>query len=97
MKTQIRLNLYERGIVEALEERFGYSAEEARQLTVQYIGVIRKLGGYDTRFDHAERLDLARKQGYTPEQWLEKIRLLDAEEAKDEGIPHLEGPYESVR
>lgn len=50
MKTQVRLNPYERGIAEALAGGFGYSAADARSL------VIRKLGAYDNCRDHAERI-----------------------------------------
>ncbi|OPA75634.1 hypothetical protein BVG16_20055 [Paenibacillus selenitireducens] len=90
MKTQVRLNTYERGIVHSLVTSFGYEAGPARELVVQYIAVIRKLGGYDTCYDHAERLVQARQLQVTPEAWLERIRNLDREAAKDKGIPHLE-------
>lgn len=97
MRTQVRLNAYERGIVEALAGGFGYSAEEARGLVVRYIDVVRKLGGYDTCRDHAERLQAADRTGYTPEQWMDKIRRIDADAAKDAGIPGLEKPIAHVR
>lgn len=97
MRTQVRLNAYERGIIDALTGGFGYTAEAARKLVVRYIDVVRKLGGYDTCRDHAERLDHAERIGYTPEQWMDKIRRLDADAAKDNGIPGLERPVLHVR
>jgi hypothetical protein len=90
MKTQVRLNLYERGIVESLMTSFGYTAETARELVVQYVKVIRALGGYDTCYDHAERLVQAQKANYLPEEWMERIHALEVEAAKDKGISHLE-------
>ena len=99
MKTQVRLNTYERGIVNALMTGFGFTASAARELVVQYISVIRKLGGYDPCHDHAERLVQARQLQVTPEAWLERIQGVDREVAKDKGIPHLERsePYARVR
>lgn len=91
MERQVRLNRYERGIVEALAANFDYSAAAARWLVVEYIGVIGELGSYDTCLDHAERLVRGTQAGQAPEAWLERIRLLDAEAARDKGIPHLEG------
>jgi hypothetical protein len=90
MKTPVRLNLYERGIVESLVTSFGLTTEAARELVVQYVKVIRALGGYDTCYDHAERLVQAQKVNYLPEEWLERIRVINVEAAKDKGIPHLE-------
>lgn len=90
MATQVRLNRYERGIVEALAANFGYSAEAARRLVIQYIEVVRKLGGYDTCLDHAERLAHADRTGYAPEAWLERIRGVEQGAAQDKGIAHLE-------
>jgi hypothetical protein len=90
MKTQVRLNLYERGIAEALVTSFGFTTQTARELVVQYVKVIRALGGYDTCYDHAERLVQAQKVSYLPEEWLERIRILTVESAKDKGISHLE-------
>ncbi|XEC97377.1 hypothetical protein AB6A23_12945 [Paenibacillus tarimensis] len=98
MRTQVRLNLYERGIVDALVANFGYTADAARRLVVEYIRVIRKLGGYDTCLDHAERLVHAQNAGHSPEAWLERIRIIDLEAAQDKGIPHLErNEYAHVR
>jgi hypothetical protein len=90
MTLQVRLNPYERGIVDALTANFGFTPRAARQLVVDYITVIRKLGGYDSCLDHAERLVQARNAGYSPEAWLERIRIIHMEAAKDKGIPHLE-------
>lgn len=88
--TKVRLNLYERGIVDALIANFGYPAPAARQIVVEYIRVIRKIGGYDTCIDHAERLVHAQKAGYTPEEWLGHICNVVLEADLDHGIPHLE-------
>lgn len=99
MTAQVRLSLYERGIVEALVGSFGYSAEAARQLVIQYIAVIRKLGGYDNGLDHAERLVQAQQMSIAPEEWLERIRIIDRDAARDKGISHLErgSQYARVR
>jgi hypothetical protein len=99
MKTQVRLNLYERGIVESLMNSFGFTPETARELVVQYVKVIRALGGYDTCYDHAERLVQAQKVHYLPDEWMDRIRVLHAEAAKDKGISHLErsSDFASVR
>jgi hypothetical protein len=94
MKTQVRLNLYERGIVESLVTSFGFTTETARELVVQYVHVIRALGGYDTCYDHAERLVQAQKANYLPEEWLERIHVIDVEAAKDKGISHLERGFD---
>ncbi len=90
MRTQVRLSSYERGIAEALTTSFGLTAEAARKLVVQYIHVIRKLGGYDSCYDHADRLVQSQKAGLTPEMWLDRIQKIDREAAKDRGIPYLE-------
>jgi hypothetical protein len=87
----------QRGIVEALEEDFGYSSKDARQIVVQYIGVVRKLGGYDNCSDHAERLHRAFEAGHPPEKWLERIRVLENDHRIAGAIPHLEDPYAQVR
>lgn len=92
MKTQVRLNLYERGIVEALVNGFGYTNEGGRKLVVAYAEVIRKLGGYDTCYDHAERLVDAQQINCMPEEWLKRINNIAKEAAHDKGILHLEGP-----
>ncbi|MBB6675654.1 hypothetical protein [Cohnella nanjingensis] len=73
MTSQVRLNRYERGIVEALTAEHGYAAEEARALVVRYVHVIRKLGAYDAPRDHAERISEAHRSQYPPEAWLERL------------------------
>ncbi len=90
MRTRARLNPYERSIVDALVGHFGYRADAARQLVVQYIDIVRKLGGYDHQLVQAERLVQAIHAGYTPEAWLARIQTVEKAAAKDPGIPHLE-------
>ncbi|OCT13686.1 hypothetical protein A8709_19055 [Paenibacillus pectinilyticus] len=90
MKTQVRLNQYERGIVDSLIQSFGYTAQAARKLVVDYVEVIRKLGGYDTCYDHAERLVQAKTIELKPEDWLKRIHQIAKEAAQDKGILHLE-------
>jgi hypothetical protein len=90
MKTQVRLNLYERGIMNSLVNSCGFTNESASKLVVKYIEVIRNLGGYDTCYDHAERLVQAQKTNYLPEAWLERNHSIAREAALDKGIPHLE-------
>jgi hypothetical protein len=87
MKTQVRLNIYERGIVNSLVNSFGFTNESARKLVVKYIEVIRNLGGYDTSYDHAERLVQAQKTNYLPKAWLERNHSIAREAALDKGIP----------
>ncbi|WNR46779.1 hypothetical protein [Paenibacillus roseipurpureus] len=90
MTTQVRLNLYERGIVEALVQHFGFSPQGARKLVVDYAEVIRKLGGYDTCYDHAERLVQAKTLNYTASDWLKRIQQMAKDASQDKGIFHLE-------
>jgi hypothetical protein len=93
MNTRVRLNLYERGIVTSLVQDHNFKPDTARQLVVQYIKVIRKLGGYDSCDQHAERLAQAQRIGYTPEAWLKRILDIEREELRDKGIPEREpGP-----
>ena len=97
MAAQVRLNRYERGIVEALQENFDYPADVARGIVVRYIGVVRKLGGYDSCLDHAERLHRAHSADHPPEQWLERIRVLETESRLAGAIPELEEYQAHVR
>ncbi len=98
MKTQVRLNAYERGIVEELINHFHYKSDAARKLVVQYVPVIRKLGGYDSCLDHAERILQASQAGYKPKVWLKRIHAIENGASKDPGIPHLERrPYVTAR
>ena len=70
---------------------FGYTPQGARKLVVEYAEVIRKLGGYDTCYDHAERLVQATTINCKPEEWLKRINLIAKEAVQDKGILHLEG------
>jgi len=97
MAAQVRLNRYERGIVEVLEESFEYPADVARGIVVRYIDVVRKLGGYDSCFDHAERLHRAYSADHPPEQWLERIRVLETESRLAGAISKLEETHAHVR
>ncbi|MFC4775191.1 hypothetical protein ACFO9Q_00150 [Paenibacillus sp. GCM10023252] len=90
MTTNIRLSLYERGIVDALVARYNYNPGAARQLVVKYVAVVRKLGSYDNVTEHADRLVQAENALISPEDWLQRICMIDRESAKDKGIPHLE-------
>jgi hypothetical protein len=90
MKTQVRLNLYERGIVASLIQDHNFESNAARQLVVRYIKPIRKLGGYDSSQEHAERLVKAQQIGYSPDAWLKTILEIEREEMHDKGIPDRE-------
>ncbi|MEX2415090.1 MAG: hypothetical protein WD424_03020 [Paenibacillaceae bacterium] len=90
MKTHVRLNLYERGIVTSLIQYHHFNPDSARELVVQYIEVIRKLGSYDNCEEHAEHLIQAQRIGYTPTAWLERIHEIELQEIHDKGIPELE-------
>jgi hypothetical protein len=86
MTSQIRLNLYERGIVESMITDFKFAPSDARDLVVEYIDVVRKLGAYDNCEVHAERLVQAKSLGYSPEVWLERIHSSRREALHDRGI-----------
>jgi hypothetical protein len=86
MKSQVRLNLYERGIVESIVTDFKVAPSDARDLVVNYIDIVRKLGAYDNCEVQAERLVQAQKEGYSPEAWLERIHAIRREALSDRGI-----------
>jgi hypothetical protein len=86
MKSQVRLNLYERGIVESIVTDFNTIPADARKLVVEYIDVVRKLGAYDNCEVQAERLIQAKSLGYSPAIWLERIHSLRREALQDRGI-----------
>ena len=92
-KPQVRLSLYERGIVEALIGEYGYTAADARMLVVEYIEVVRKLAGYDNCGHYAQLLDQARRMNHTPSQWLERIQDVEKGELRDRGIESEERQY----
>ncbi|WP_419873962.1 hypothetical protein [Candidatus Pristimantibacillus sp. PTI5] len=93
VKAQIRLSLYERGIVEALASGHGYTAADARALVVEYIEVVRRLGGYDNCGEYAQLLDRARRMNHPPSQWLERIQGIEKGELRDRGIESEERQY----
>lgn len=90
MKTQVRLSLYERGIVTSLIQDHNFDSNAARQLLVLYIKPIRKLGGYDSCKMHADRLVRAQQIGYSPDEWLKRILEIEREELNDKAIPDRE-------
>ncbi|CAM4060615.1 hypothetical protein L1N85_09950 [Paenibacillus alkaliterrae] len=92
-RTQVRLSLYERGIVEALVEQYRYTAADARKLVVDYIAVLRKLGGYEQCTHYAQLLDRARRMNHSAEQWLERIQEIEKGELRDRGIESEERHY----
>ncbi|MEX1031468.1 MAG: hypothetical protein WDZ91_15705 [Paenibacillaceae bacterium] len=96
MKTHVRLNLYERGIVTSLVQTHNYSPDSARELVVHYIEVIRKLGNYDNCEEYAERLVQAQRIGYTPTGWLERIHEIELQEIRDKGIPEHGSEYAHI-
>lgn len=91
--TRVRLSLYERGIAEALVGQYGYEAAAARQLVVEYIAVVRKLGGYEPCSHYAQLLDRARRANHPPGKWLEHILEVEKGELKDRGIEQEERQY----
>ncbi|CAM4240364.1 hypothetical protein FHS16_001283 [Paenibacillus endophyticus] len=93
VKAQVRLSLYERGIVEALSADHGYPASEARALVVEYIEIVRKLGGYENCTHYAQLLDLARRSEHSPAEWLERIQGIEKGELRDRGIGSEERQY----
>lgn len=92
-KPQVRLSLYERGIVEALVGEYGYTAADGRMLVVEYIEVVRKLAGYDNCGHYAQLLDRARRLNHPPSQWLERIQDVEKGELRDRGIESEERQY----
>lgn len=92
-KTQVRLSLYERGIVEALVAGYGYSAADARQQVVDYIEVVRKLGSCDNCGQYAQLLDRARRMSQPPSQWLDRIHDVERGELRDRGIGSEDRQY----
>jgi hypothetical protein len=86
MKSHVRLNLYERGIVDAMVTNFNAVPSVAREIVVEYIDVVRKLGSYDNCEVHAERLIQAKSLGFSSDAWLERIHSLRREALNDRGI-----------
>jgi hypothetical protein len=95
MKSQVRLSLYERGIVESMVTDFKALPTDARKLVVEYIDVVRKLGAYDNCEVQAERLIQAKSLGYSPEAWLARILSLRREALRDRGL-ELQTPIAQV-
>ncbi|MFD0586630.1 hypothetical protein ACFQZE_01345 [Paenibacillus sp. GCM10027627] len=89
----MRLSAFERGIAEALARDFGYSAKAARELVVEYIAVIRRLGGYEQCEHYAGLLDRAKMLGGTPSQWIQRIVDIEKGEARDRGIGEEQRRY----
>jgi hypothetical protein len=96
-RTQVRLSVYERGIAQALEERHGYTAADARALVVDYIAVVRKLGGYEQPAHYAELLNRARRMKQLPSQWLAHIQEVEKGELIDSGIEAEDGQFLQTR
>lgn len=84
--TRVRLSLYERGIAEALVRDYGYTPTAARELVVEYIAVIRRLGGYEQCGHYAGLLHRAKTLEHTPSQWIQRIVEIEQGEARDHGI-----------
>lgn len=93
VKTQVRLSLYERGIVDALVAEYGYNPADARQVVVTYIAVVRKLSGYDNCSHYAQLLDRASRMNHPPAEWLDRIQELERGEIRDVGIAAEERQY----
>ncbi|MBH5318241.1 hypothetical protein I6N90_10515 [Paenibacillus sp. GSMTC-2017] len=89
----MRLSLYERGIAEALTGQYGYTPSAARELVVDYITVIRRLGGYEQSGHYAELIDRAHHLGQSPSQWLQRIIEIEQGEARDRGIGEEQRHY----
>lgn len=89
----IRLSMYERSIVDALVGRHGYDHSFARGLVIDYIGVIRKIGGYDQSGYYADLVHRAYEDGCTAERWLGAIAEVEHGEARDPGIAAEQQQY----
>ncbi len=92
-KNQVRLSLYERGIAQSLEDRYGYTAADARELVVDYIAVVRKLAGYEQPAHYADLLHRARRMDQSPAKWLSHIQEVDKGEMIDTGIEAEDGSF----
>jgi len=86
VRAKIRLSLYERGIVDALVAHYGYTAQAARELTVRYIDVVRKIGGYEQSFYYSELIHRAKEADYSPAAWLKRIGEVERGELRDKGV-----------
>lgn len=84
--TRVRLSAYERGIAEALVQGWNYEPLAARELVVEYIKVIRRLGGYEPCTHYAALIDRAKRAGHTPSMWIQRIVDIEQGEAMDRGI-----------
>ncbi|WP_147381782.1 hypothetical protein [Paenibacillus nanensis] len=91
--TRVRLSSYERGIAEALAGGYGYTPREARELVVEYIAVVRRLGGYEQCGHYAALLHRAKQAGQTPSQWIQRIIEIEQGEARDRGIGEEQRRY----
>ncbi|MNZ89864.1 hypothetical protein D3C78_1088010 [compost metagenome] len=95
--SQVRLSLYERGIVDSLAADYGYTTAEARELVVEYIAVVRRLGGYDNCSEYARLLDRARRMNHPSSLWLESILELEKGELRDRGTTAEQNEYLQTR
>lgn len=91
--TRVRLSSYERGIAEALAAGYGYTLRSARELVVEYISIVRRLGGYEQCGHYAELLHRAKQAGQTPSQWIQRIIEIEQGEARDRGIGEEQRGY----
>lgn len=64
---------YEIGIVESLQDEFGYSKQEAESIVTEYRQIKELIGGYPTVSDYAEYFNRAKQSGWTKEAWVSHI------------------------
>ncbi|WP_239614601.1 hypothetical protein [Cohnella mopanensis] len=73
MATRKRLNSYEKAIVEQLQQLFGYTSVEAKDILEEYRAVLGLIGGYPMAADYAEYFHKAKLEGRTGKEWISAI------------------------
>ncbi|HEX7056851.1 MAG TPA: hypothetical protein VF260_06605 [Bacilli bacterium] len=76
VQARAKLDRYERGICEHLVNQCGYDRRAARLLVLAFLPVLKLQDRYDSCRMWAERLDEAKRNGLTPEEWLKRIRKI---------------------
>jgi hypothetical protein len=83
-----KLNNYEQEIINELQSIFGYNHIVAMSILMEYLPVLKKLGGYDNPRDHAESFHNARTRQFTCQQWLDHIAKMDEKPTKRNLVLH---------
>lgn len=76
----MKLDRFEKGIVEELAKQLGKTVAEANQIVTYYKPVLDQLGRHDSPKEYASYLVLAHNQNRTLEEWLEWIDMINQAE-----------------